>query len=102
MRTHIVTTSVSAIFFLLQLPIAIHGINIISSNDDGWAEINLRTLYSTLSAAGHDVVVSAPAQNESGTGKSNLCSDSLFSLLKSKDISTLQHDSHEMLLVSCI
>jgi broad specificity polyphosphatase/5'/3'-nucleotidase SurE len=43
---------------------------IIQSNDDGWAEINARTLFSSLAAAGNDVVLSAPAENQSGTGTS--------------------------------
>lgn len=44
-------------------------INIISSNDDGWAEVNIRALFQTLVDGGHSVVVSAPAQDESGTGE---------------------------------
>ncbi|KKK23768.1 hypothetical protein ARAM_007336 [Aspergillus rambellii] len=50
------------------LPLAAQAINIISSNDDGWAEINIRSLYGALTAVGYSVVVSAPAENESGTG----------------------------------
>lgn len=42
--------------------------NVVISNDDGWAEINIRTFYNTLTAAGDSVVLSAPAENESGTG----------------------------------
>jgi Survival protein SurE len=42
--------------------------NIVLTNDDGWAEINIRALYSSLTAAGHSVVLSAPADNKSGTG----------------------------------
>lgn len=42
--------------------------NIVLSNDDGWAEINIRTLFKLLTAAGENVVLSAPAENESGTG----------------------------------
>lgn len=38
---------------------------IIQSNDDGWAEMYLRTFHDTLIDAGHDAVVSAPADNES-------------------------------------
>ncbi|KAL2012477.1 hypothetical protein VTN00DRAFT_2 [Thermoascus crustaceus] len=52
---------------LLSLPVA-QAINIISSNDDGWAEINIRTFYDALSSAGHSVVISAPADNKSGSG----------------------------------
>lgn len=40
------------------------------SNDDGWAEINLRTFYNTLKSAGESLVVSAPAENKSGAGMS--------------------------------
>lgn len=43
-------------------------INIISSNDDGWAEANVRTFFRALTAAGHSTVVAAPAQDQSGTG----------------------------------
>ncbi|KAL1998796.1 hypothetical protein VTN02DRAFT_5550 [Thermoascus thermophilus] len=52
---------------LLLLPVT-QAINIISSNDDGWAEINIRTFYDALMSAGHSVVISAPADNRSGTG----------------------------------
>ncbi|OQE18744.1 hypothetical protein PENSTE_c017G05395 [Penicillium steckii] len=45
-------------------------INIISSNDDGWAEVNIRSFFDSLSDAGHSVVVSAPAENQSGKGSS--------------------------------
>jgi 5'/3'-nucleotidase SurE len=43
-------------------------LNIVSSNDDGWAEANIRQLYDALSGSGHTVVVSAPAENQSGAG----------------------------------
>lgn len=55
---------------LALLPLTTHAINIISSNDDGWAELNIRTLYNALTAADHSVVISAPAENQSGTGNS--------------------------------
>lgn len=41
---------------------------IVQSNDDGWAELYLRSLNSALNDAGHDVVLSAPAENKSGSG----------------------------------
>ncbi|TFY62436.1 hypothetical protein EVJ58_g3864 [Rhodofomes roseus] len=44
--------------------------NIVSTNDDGWAVAQIRALYTDLTAAGFDVIVSAPAENESGTGSS--------------------------------
>jgi 5'/3'-nucleotidase SurE len=52
----------------LLLPLAAQAVNIVSSNDDGWAEVNIRSLYSALTAAGHSVIISAPAENQSGTG----------------------------------
>lgn len=50
------------------LPLSTRATNVILSNDDGWAEINIRTFYNTLTAAGDSVLLSAPAENESGTG----------------------------------
>lgn len=50
------------------LPLAASAANIVLGNDDGWAEINIRTLYKALVAAGESVVLSAPAQDKSGTG----------------------------------
>ena len=49
------------------LPLA-QGIRIVQSNDDGWAETNIRTFFDTLNAAGHQVILSGPAENQSGTG----------------------------------
>ncbi|KDQ54581.1 hypothetical protein JAAARDRAFT_60562 [Jaapia argillacea MUCL 33604] len=43
---------------------------ILQSNDDGWAVANIRAQYSALVSAGYDVILSAPAENESGTGSS--------------------------------
>jgi hypothetical protein len=45
------------------------GIRIIQSNDDGWAELYLRSFHDSLLGGGHDAVVSAPAENQSGRGK---------------------------------
>lgn len=45
-----------------------HAVRVVQSNDDGWAEGNLRTFFNVLVAAGHDVVLSGPAENESGKG----------------------------------
>ncbi|POS73870.1 5'/3'-nucleotidase SurE [Diaporthe helianthi] len=42
------------------------GIRIIQSNDDGWAELYLRSFHDSLLSGGHDAVVSAPAENQSG------------------------------------
>ena len=65
------------IFFLpLLLPSAAQGVNVVLSNDDGWAEINIRSFYNALTAVGNSVVLSAPADNKSGTGiySQDLCS----------------------------
>ncbi|KAI0131225.1 sure-like protein [Daldinia grandis] len=50
------------------LALGVHGIRILQSNDDGWAEQYIRVLYDELNNAGHDVILSAPAENKSGTG----------------------------------
>lgn len=51
------------------LPLTVKATNVVLSNDDGWAEINIRTFYNALTAAGDSVVLSAPSENESGTGR---------------------------------
>jgi 5'/3'-nucleotidase SurE len=56
----------------LQLPTLSSPANIILSNDDGWAELNIRLFYSALTALNNSVVISAPADNESGTGSADL------------------------------
>lgn len=61
----------SIIHLLVLLPISGYAANIVLSNDDGWAEKNIRVLYDSLTAAGESVVISAPAENESGTGSSD-------------------------------
>jgi len=45
--------------------------NIVLANDDGWAEINIRRFYDALTSAGDSVILSAPADNRSGTGSSD-------------------------------
>lgn len=42
------------------------GLNIIQSNDDGWAEMYLRSFHTALIDAGYDALVSAPAKDQSG------------------------------------
>ncbi|KAG7889955.1 hypothetical protein KL936_002629 [Ogataea polymorpha] len=42
--------------------------NILLTNDDGWAATNIRAFYRDLKAAGHDVVMVAPAVQMSGNG----------------------------------
>ncbi|ETW85643.1 hypothetical protein HETIRDRAFT_443564 [Heterobasidion irregulare TC 32-1] len=44
------------------------GLNILLTNDDSWASANIRATYTALKAAGHDVLMVAPAINQSGHG----------------------------------
>jgi len=55
---------------LIILPLAANAVNIVLSNDDGWADSNIRVLYRTLKASGHAVLLTAPAIDQSGTGSS--------------------------------
>ncbi|KAF8592470.1 sure-like protein [Ramaria rubella] len=51
-----------------------YSLNVVLTNDDGWAEANIRAQKSALDAAGpikFNTVLSAPAENESGTGSSD-------------------------------
>ncbi|KAK1594116.1 5'/3'-nucleotidase sure [Colletotrichum navitas] len=57
-----------ATFALLAQVLAVQGLNIIQSNDDGWAELNARVFHDSLKALGHSVLLSAPAENKSGRG----------------------------------
>ncbi|KAL5113175.1 hypothetical protein ACEQ8H_008953 [Pleosporales sp. CAS-2024a] len=60
----------SALLLAATVPI-VQSVRIVQSNDDGWAEINIRTLFDVLDSAGHQVVLSAPAENKSGSGSSD-------------------------------
>jgi hypothetical protein len=63
----------SQIFLVtLPLPTLSPTGNIVLSNDDGWAEINIRQFYYALTKAGNSVIISAPADNKSGTGSADL------------------------------
>ncbi|KAF2758006.1 survival protein sure-likephosphatase/nucleotidase-like protein [Pseudovirgaria hyperparasitica] len=53
------------------LPIAAGAIRIVQSNDDGWAEKNIRVFNEVLNAASHSVVLSGPADNQSGSSSSD-------------------------------
>lgn len=57
----------SSLLLAAVLPL-VHGVRIVQSNDDGWSEANLRTFFNVLTTAGHQVVLSGPAENQSGTG----------------------------------
>ncbi len=57
------------LLFLFLLPLTVQSTNVVLSNDDGWAEKNIRVFYTALTQVGDSVVLSAPAENESGTGE---------------------------------
>jgi 5'/3'-nucleotidase SurE len=57
-------------FVLLLAPTVANALNVVLSNDDGWAEKNIRVLYDSLDASGLNVLISAPAVDRSGTGMS--------------------------------
>lgn len=71
LRSHRImqTRTAFAVLGFLTLVRSSCAAKIISSNDDGWAEVNIRAFYDTLTSDGHSVVVSAPAENQSGTGQ---------------------------------
>ncbi|KZT05305.1 sure-like protein [Laetiporus sulphureus 93-53] len=54
--------------FALLCAVAIVAQDIVLTNDDGWAVAQIRAQYAALTGAGFDVVLSAPAENKSGTG----------------------------------
>ncbi|KAK1484593.1 5'/3'-nucleotidase SurE [Colletotrichum tamarilloi] len=54
-------------FVLLAQALAVQGVRIVQSNDDGWAELYVRSFNDALKASGHDVLLSAPAENKSGS-----------------------------------
>ncbi|KAF9463376.1 survival protein sure-like phosphatase/nucleotidase [Collybia nuda] len=62
----------SSIIFLLLSCLATNSLQqkIVLTNDDGWAVAQIRAEYDALRAAGFQVVLSAPAENRSGTGSS--------------------------------
>lgn len=66
MGVHSLLRSASALVLAVG---GVRGLRIIQSNDDGWAEMYLRSLHTTLVDARYDALVSAPAENESGTSK---------------------------------
>ena len=54
---------------ILLAPLSAQAIRIVLSNDDGWAAKTIRVFYDTLTAAGQNVVLSGPAENQSGRSK---------------------------------
>ncbi|KAI6374792.1 hypothetical protein MCOR25_003056 [Pyricularia grisea] len=61
----------STVLSILSFTALGQGIRILQGNDDGWAEMYARTFYDTLTASGHDVILSCPAENKSGSGSSD-------------------------------
>ncbi|OCH88510.1 sure-like protein [Obba rivulosa] len=49
-------------------PIPLEPHKIVLTNDDGWAVAQIRAQNDALKEAGFDVILSSPAENESGTG----------------------------------
>ncbi|KAF7307746.1 SurE domain-containing protein [Mycena kentingensis (nom. inval.)] len=41
---------------------------LVLTNDDGWATAQIRAQFQALNAAGYNTILSAPAENQSGTG----------------------------------
>ena len=59
---------IAPLILVATLSFTVHAINVVISNDDGWAEINIREFYNSLTNAGFSAIISAPAENESGAG----------------------------------
>jgi len=57
---------------LALLPGLARAVKIVQANDDGWAELYVRSFNQALNAAGYDVILSCPAENKSGTSTSSL------------------------------
>ncbi|KAF8904759.1 survival protein sure-like phosphatase/nucleotidase [Gymnopilus junonius] len=58
------------IYILSALSCLCSATKIVLTNDDGWAVAQIRAEYTALKAAGYEVILSAPAENKSGTGSS--------------------------------
>ncbi|KAI5122400.1 hypothetical protein M0805_002951 [Coniferiporia weirii] len=59
---------VRALIILASISVANGQIKVLLTNDDGWATANIRAQNDALKEAGFNVVLSAPAENQSGTG----------------------------------
>ncbi|KAF8891711.1 acid phosphatase [Infundibulicybe gibba] len=71
MRSHSITALVFGLGFGLsaaQADPAPRNSKIVLTNDDGWATAVLRATNDALKSAAYDVILSAPADDESGTG----------------------------------
>ncbi|KZP09864.1 sure-like protein [Athelia psychrophila] len=56
---------------LLALASAAQSAQIVLTNDDGWAVAQIRAQKDALTTAGYNVILSAPAQDQSGSGSSS-------------------------------
>ena len=56
-----------ALIALVFFPVS-HGLKILLGNDDGFGAANVRAFYNSLKASGHDVILVAPAIDQSGQG----------------------------------
>ncbi|KAF7974390.1 hypothetical protein HWV62_12224 [Athelia sp. TMB] len=59
-----------ALLTLLALVTVATATKILLTNDDGWAVAQIRAQNTALKKAGYEVLLSAPAENKSGTGSS--------------------------------
>lgn len=53
-----------------SLSVSASALNVLITNDDGYQSANLRALYDALKTRGHDVMISAPAGEQSGKAAS--------------------------------
>ncbi|WP_020582623.1 5'/3'-nucleotidase SurE [Endozoicomonas elysicola] len=53
-----------------SLSVSASALNVLITNDDGYQSANLRALYDALKTSGHDVMISAPAGEQSGKAAS--------------------------------
>ncbi|CAM1507904.1 Fc.00g047520.m01.CDS01 [Cosmosporella sp. VM-42] len=56
----------SSVSVAILQALAVQAVRIVQSNDDGWAESYVRTFNDALVKAGHKVILSGPAENQSG------------------------------------
>lgn len=68
-KRHTTFTMKSSITLALLQALAVQAVRIVQSNDDGWAELYIRSFNDALNQAGHQVVLSGPAENQSGRSK---------------------------------
>jgi len=67
LRAPLASFWIGALAFLVVCTAPAHAMRIVLTNDDGFEAANIQALFVALKAAGHDVVLSAPYQNVSGS-----------------------------------